>query len=49
MDDDGHCIEDEAALKEMGQCHFANIFKDDKQTCLLEQLRVVQLYPKMIS
>ena len=33
----------------MGQCHFANIFKDDNQTCLMEQIRVVLLYPNMIS
>ena len=29
MDDKGHSIEDDAALKNLGQCHFANIFKDD--------------------
>ena len=49
MDDEGHYIEDEAALKDLGQSHFANIYKDDNQTCLLEQLKVVLLYPNMIS
>ena len=49
MDDGGRIIEDDAALKNLGQCHFANIFKDDNQTCILEQIRVVLLYPKMIS
>ena len=29
-DEDGHCIEDEVALKELGQRHFAHIFSDDK-------------------
>ena len=49
MDDEGHSIEDETALKELGQSHFANIYIDDNQTCLLEQLKVVLLYPNMIS
>ena len=35
-DDDGNCIEDKSALKELGQKHFARIFQDDKETCLLE-------------
>ena len=30
MDDEGHCIKDESALKDLGQSHFANIFRDDK-------------------
>ena len=48
-DDDGNIFEDESALKELGQKHFAHIFHDDKKTCLLEQLKVVMLYPNMIS
>ena len=49
LDDEEHCIEDEPALKDMGHSHFASIFRDDKQTYMMEQLRVVLLYPKMIS
>ena len=48
-DEDGNNYEDEVALKYLGQSHFANIFKDDGGTCLLQQLKVVMLYPKMIS
>ena len=48
-DEEGHCIQDEHALKEMGKRYFAQIFSDDKQTCLLTQLQVVSLYPSMVS
>ena len=44
-DKDGHSVEDEVALKELGQRHFSHIFCDDKQTCLLSQLKVVMLLP----
>ena len=36
MDEDGNSVENETALKDMGQSHFAHIFHDDKQTSLLE-------------
>ena len=49
MDEEDGIIEEETALKELGLRHFAQIFCDDKQTDLLEQLRVVMLYPNMIS
>ena len=49
MDDEGHSIEDDATLKNLGLCQFANIFRDDNHTCLMEQIRVVLLYPNMIS
>ena len=48
-DEDGHSVEDEAALKELGQRHFSHIFSDDKQSCILAQLKVVMLYPSMLS
>ena len=48
-DEDGNCYEDEATLKDLGQSHFANIYKDDGGTCLVQQLKVIMLYPKMIS
>ena len=47
-DKDGHSVEDEAALKELGQRHFSHIFSNDKQTCILAQLKVVMLFPIMI-
>ena len=47
-DEDGNFYEDETALKELSQTHFANIFKDDGGTCLFHQLKVVLLYPRMI-
>ena len=48
-DEEGHIMEDEVALKELGERHFSHIFSDDKQTCILSQLKVVLLYPSMIS
>ena len=48
-DVDGNCIQDENSLKALGQSHFAGTFKDDGGTCLDHQLRVVMLFPKMIS
>ena len=34
-DNDGNCIDEEEALKELGHNHFSHVFCDDKQTCLL--------------
>ena len=48
-DEDGHSVEDEVALKELGQRHFSHISSDDKQTCILAQLKVVMMYPSMLS
>ena len=42
-------MEEEEALKELGLRHFSHIFRDDKQTCILAQLKVVMLYPSMLS
>ena len=47
-DEAGIIYEHETTLKELGQTHFANIFKDDGGTCLSQQLKVVLLYPRMI-
>ena len=49
MNEEGGSVEDELGLNEIGSRHFAHILSDDKQTDLLEQLRVVMLYPNMIS
>ena len=48
-DEDGHGMEDEVALKELGHTHFSHIFSDDKRACILAQLKVVILYPSMLS
>ena len=48
-DEEGHIVEYEETIKELGQRHFSHIFNDDKQTCILAQLKVVMLYPSMIS
>ena len=37
-DEDGHCIEDESALKNLGHKHFSHIFCDDKSTYFISQL-----------
>ena len=37
-DKEGHCIQDEHVIKELGKRYFAYIFYDDKQTYLLTQL-----------
>ena len=47
-DSDGNVVEDEAALKELGKAHYANIFKDDGCTSLVHQLKVVLLFHRMI-
>ena len=48
-DAEGNCYEDESALKDLGKSHFACIYKDDGGTCLVQQLKVVMIFPKMIS
>ena len=47
-DNDGNSVQEEEALKELGRSHFSHIFCDDKQTCLLAQLKFVMLFPIMI-
>ena len=47
-DNDGNCIDEEEALKNLGLNHFSHVFRDDNQTCLFTQLKVVMLFPTMI-
>ena len=47
-DNEGNSVQEEEALKELGRSHFSHIFCDDKQTCLLAQLKFVMLFPIMI-
>ena len=42
-------MEDEAGLKNLGYIHFSHIFKDDDRSCILAQLKVIMLYPSMLS
>ena len=48
-DSDGNLIDEEGALRMLGHNHFSKVFSDDKQTCLLAQLKVVLLFPIIIS
>ena len=48
LDEAGTSFEDETSLKDLGESHFANIFKDDGGTSLYHQLKVILLYPRMI-
>ena len=48
FDGSGTSFEDEDALKALGMKHFAHIFKDDWGTCIIQQLSVIQLYPRMV-
>ena len=47
-DEAGNTFEDETTLKDLGESHFSNIFKDDGGTCLYHHLKVILLYPRMI-
>ena len=42
-------MEDEAGLKNLGIRHFSQIFKDDDRSCILAQLKVIMLFPSMLS
>ena len=47
-DEAGNTFEEETALKDLGESHLANNFKDDGETCIYHQLKVILLYPRMI-
>ena len=42
-------MEDEASLKNLGIKHFSHIFKDDDRSNILAQLKVIMLFPSMLS
>ena len=47
-DSEGVSIKEESALKEMGKNHFSAIFKDEGGTDLVQQLKVVSLFKRLI-
>ena len=42
-------MEDEGSLKDLGIKHFSQIFKDDNQSNILAQLKVIKLFPSMLT
>ena len=36
-------------LKDLGVKHYSNIFKDDGNTSISDQLKIIQLFPSMLS
>ena len=42
-------VENDDQLKELGVKQFSEIFKDDNQTNIVDQLKVIQLFPSFIS
>ena len=47
-DDMGNLIEDEKGLKDLGVKYFSDIFRDDHQTNIVAQLKVIRLFPSFI-
>ena len=47
-DEEGIVYEDDGPLKELGKSFFAKIFKDEGNTSLDHQLKVISLFPRMI-
>ena len=48
-DDEDNLVEDEGSLKDLGIKHFSHIFKDDSQSNIFAQLKVIQLFPSMLT
>ena len=42
-------MDDEGNLKDLGIKHFSQIFKDDNQSNILAQLKVIKLFPSMLT
>ena len=42
-------IEDEAQLKKLGVTHFIDLLSDDGLTNIEDQLKVVRIFPSMVS
>ena len=42
-------MENDDQLKVMGVSHFYEIFRDDDQTNIVDQLKVVHLFPSFLS
>ena len=44
-DEEGHCMEEEVGLKELGLRHFSHIFRDDKQTLYFGLAQICHALP----
>ena len=42
-------VEEIDHLKDLGVKHYSNIFKDDGNTSISDQLKIIQLFPSMLS
>ena len=45
----GELVEDDAQLKRLGVSHFTKLFFDDGLTNIEDQLKVVRIFPSMVS
>ena len=45
----GEMIEDDIQLKDLGVAHFSELFSDDGLTNIEDQLKVVRIFPTMVS
>ena len=48
-DESGNLITDELGIKELGICHFRNIFQDDHRSNIEAQMKVVLLFPSFLN
>ena len=48
-DEEGNVYEDDGPLKELGKSFFEKIFKDEGNTSLEHQLKVISLFPRMVQ
>ena len=48
-DNEGNLIATDAALKQLGEQHFVDLFKDDGKTNIVDQLKVIGLFPSFVQ
>ena len=48
-DNEGNLITTDATLKKQGKQHFADLFKDDGKTNIVDQLKVIGLFPSFVQ
>ena len=46
-DKEGRVVSEDATLKMLGKQHFSALFEDDKKTNIVDQLKVIRLFPTM--
>ena len=42
-------MDDEAHLKHVGELHFSELFKDDGNTSIVDQLKFINLFPSYVQ